>query len=112
MTAVATTTRPANLDDPADQLRSAVHGLGATVQAIGHTLKVCGCLGRPLDCDQCPVARYLERQLPGIVIVTDLNVAWMPPGAARWIETELPAQVTCFVRRFDAGFFPELEVKS
>lgn len=81
--------------------------LGDTSAEVAGNLRSGGFTGIPDDSCNCPVARFLQREL-GTVSVT--------VGSQAHIEDEdekngvdLPKAVTDFVNNFDDGDYPELE---
>lgn len=91
----------------ADAVAALLAGLGSDASEVYATLSREKCRGVRMHACGCPCAVYLGRKLPGafvgvtreVTIVGDLSV----PN---------PSAVGGFIRRFDMGEFPSLDVEA
>lgn len=87
---------------------AALAALGSTPDEVAETLHAGGHLGIPVECRDCPVARYLQAVFPGVEVrVYDVFVAVFPAEGDRF-EVFLPPPVADLVELFDAGRVPQL----
>lgn len=87
------------------ELRAKLEALGTTADEVADTLRAKGVRavrGR-LQCTSCPIAVYMG----GNTIVTPDESGWDPLGAA--VRADNPPAVSEFIRRYDAGDFPDLQ---
>ncbi len=102
------------------RLTTALVDLGSTVDAVADTLLLHGVTGRRNNGGDCPITRWVKRQVPE---VADLFTCVAPYGVDNlWIDDQfmigqvggtsvaitLPVPVVDFITAFDRGAFPWL----
>jgi hypothetical protein len=102
------------MDSVSEQLERALEQLGNSPALVGETLKSHGVMGarntvRILN----PVVRFISAQLA----ISSLGMDVMVPGSFRvklldgtTLKVSLPRPVLDFLRAFNHGHFPELEI--
>jgi len=89
---------------------SLLTGLGLTASEVAQSLHAKGIVGRPFNCDDCPIANFLmqEGRIKMALICPDSCDVFVDGG---WIInacTVFPEAITQFIRQFDARRFPLL----
>jgi len=79
-----------------------------TPDEIRDLLVFIACKGKPRHACACPVANYINKFTGEIVIVSGLAISL--PERSVWIET--PANVRTFIKAFDNGHYPELDIRN
>ena len=92
-------------------LRDHVDELGSSPDEVaGHLIKA-GCRGVPGEPDACPVAQWLARHGAVGVQVTQLSVMVSDLYGEPLVSIYTSEAVRRFVEEFDAGGYPELDVR-
>jgi hypothetical protein len=92
-----------------DRIQTRPAELGDTPDAIAATLRDLGVTGARVGGD-CPIYHYLSAKIPAVRWVTDDAVFDARPVDSRATRLAVLDEVTHeFIRRFDAGAYPELE---
>ncbi len=90
------------------QVTGALDDLGDHHEKVAARLAELGHLGEQRDTGECPVARYLTAALGVKHVVVAPTVAFVFRHDGSSIAVRMPAAAGEFVRRFDAGEFPDL----
>jgi len=80
--------------------------LGSTADEVAASLKRLGVKGRRGSALTCPLAKYLNSRLPGTQPTKVSSVSFQVTGSQLYV----PAGCSDFVRRFDIGRYPELDI--
>jgi hypothetical protein len=88
-------------------LRDLVHNLGDTPDTIAAALRAGGHVGNRNHATSCPVAQYLAGRFPCSRVGYGVIQVFIP-GKQVPIEITMPMAISLFVRRFDAGEYPDL----
>ena len=105
-------------------IKEALDKLGNTTASVAAKLRELGIKGYSGSSCSCPIAKYLHREgFPGVVVGTitrdgfDLMVAMRQAGnqsvgvVEMWNDNaDLPFVVQVFIRAFDHGEYPDLEM--
>jgi hypothetical protein len=93
----------------AQQVTTALVGLGESGQAVADRLLAGGHLGHPTICTACPIAAFLIATIPNLdMAYVAGDEVGVRSGAVYALDIPLPGAVSDFVRRFDTGAYPAL----
>lgn len=100
------------------KIRLALESLGSTADEVAQTLSSRGITGRRNSGCDCPVARFLQAEVPETARLWWFSGYWvdgeyiqLPLSMSELPETrvDVPQPVYEFVLRFDSGDYPDLE---
>lgn len=94
-----------------EELEQRILALGQTPRTVFEKLKKLGVRGERRSSCRCPIAQYLNQDLP---LPKDQEVhvhsVWVEVNPGATLRVHLPESVSAFIGAFDRGEYPELEV--
>ncbi len=94
-----------------DRAKVALDDLGSTPGDIALTLMLAGCRGYRKSAWDGPLARYLRANVGIEAGVWTDQVSWIEPRLGRAVTLPMTQPLREFLRRFDEGSYPQLEVR-
>lgn len=95
-----------NVRDHVDQLNAF-----ADADSIKEFLAMMGYKGYRQDEYSCPIANFIRSKAGNSVVVEDTIQVWKEDMAIPDAEFEISTAVREFIRNFDSGFYPELDME-
>ena|ERR1051325_3806349 len=86
----------------------------ADAESIKEFLKLMDVKGYPQDEESCPISNWIRRSNPDCVVTTTQTIAVYRNIYAIYDPSEeyqISPAVLDFIRKFDEGLFPELEIE-